>query len=197
MSQQTGQPVSRDPVDVAIGRLVRLLMHEREEGGLSTGDCAELRRMDPLGPALPPALWRLLTLDDVDKAIGIVTAADRGTAERAFAIVIQAIAEIGDPGSKPVGRALAETGYAEARFVRLLRARGRGRDLEDVAFETRQAARWCAVKGAAIQVAGFCRFVLDAALDRKTAADERAHAIARDYFAAPKADAQGAAATET
>jgi CRISPR system Cascade subunit CasB len=183
MSQETGKTI-----DTAIGRIVRLLAHEREEGGLSSGDRADLRRMDPLGPALPPALWRLLTLPDVETAI----AGDRETAERAFAIVVQAIAEAGVSGTAPVGRALAETGYAEARFVRLLRARG----LEDVAFETRQAARWCAVKGAAFQITGFSRFVLDAALDRKHA-DSRGHAIARDYFAAPKADAQGAASTET
>lgn len=182
MSQETSRTI-----DMAIGRLVRLLVHERDEGGISSGDRAELRRMDPLGAALPPALWRLLTLPELATASG-----DRETAERAFAIVVQAIAEAGASSRTPIGRALAETGYAEARFVRLLRARG----LEDVAFETRQAARWCAVKGTAFQITGFSRFVLDAAL-RRDGADNRAHAIARDYFATPSADAQGAAATET
>jgi hypothetical protein len=191
MSQATEMPL-RNPVDVALDRLMRLLVHERDDGGLSSGDRAELRRMDPLDAALPPALWRLLTVPEVETAIGIVASGDRETAERAFAIVVQAIAEAGASGRTPIGRVLAETRYAEARFVRLLRARGR----EDVAFETRQAARWCAAKGAAFQVAGFSRFVLDAALVRKDA-DRRAHAIARDYFAAPQADAPGAAATET
>jgi len=193
MNQQTGQTASRHPVDVAIDRLARLLVHGRDEGGLSSGDRAELRRMDPLGAALPPALWRLLTLSEVETAIGIVAPGDREAAERAFAIVVQAIAERGDSVRiMRIGRVLAETGYAEARFVRLLRARG----LEDVTFETRQAVRWCAVNGVAFQLAGFSRFVLDAALARKEA-DGRAHAIARDYFAAPKADAPGAATTET
>jgi hypothetical protein len=191
MSHAAEMPL-RNPVDVALDRLMRLLVHERDNAGFSSGDRAELRRMDPLDAALPPALWRLLTVPEVETAIGIVASGDRETAERAFAIVVQAIAEAGASGRTPIGRVLAETRYAEARFVRLLRARGR----EDVAFETRQAARWCAAKGAAFQVAGFSRFVLDAALVRKDA-DRRAHAIARDYFAAPQADAPGAAATET
>jgi CRISPR system Cascade subunit CasB len=192
MTQQTGQTALRDPVDVAIGGVIRLLVHERDEGGLSAGDRAELRRMDPLGAALPPALWRLLTLPEVGTAIGFVASGDREPTERAFAIVVQAIAEAGASSGTPLGKALAETGYAEARFVRLLRARG----LEDVGFEARQAARWCAVKGAAFQVARFSRFILDAALMRK-GADRRAHVIARDYFAAPTVDAPGAAAMET
>lgn len=194
MSQAT-ETALRDPVDVAVDRLVRLLVHERDDGGLSSGDRAELRRMDPLDAALPPALWRLLAVPEVETAIGIVASGDRETAERAFAILVQVLAEAGASGRAPsrtIGKVLAETDYAEARFVRLLRAR----DREDVAFETRQAARWCATKGAAFHVAGFSRFVLDAALMRKDA-DRRAHAIARDYFAAPKADAPSAAATET
>jgi len=178
--------MSQETIDRAIGRLIRLLVHERDEGGLSSGGRAELRRMDPLGPALPPALWRLLTVPEVAAASG-----GQDTAERAFAIVIQAIAEAGASGGKPVGQVLAETRYAEARFVRLLRARG----TDDVAFEARQAARWCAVKGVAIQLAAFSRFILDAALDSKDA-DRRAHAIARNYFATPSAEARGAAATE-
>ena len=192
MSQATGQTALRDPVDATLDRLVRLLVHERDDGGLSSGDRAELRRMDPLDAALPPALWRLLTVPEVETAIGIVASGDREAAERAFAILVQGLAEAGASGRTPIGKVLAETGYAEARFVRLLRARGR----EDVAFEARQAARWCVAKGAAFQVAGFSRFILDAALARK-GADWRAHAIARDYFAAPKANAPGAAATET
>ena len=195
MSQAT-ETALRGPVDVALDRLVRLLVHERDDGGLSSGDRAELRRMDPLDAALPPALWRLLTVPEVETAIGIVASGDRETAERAFAILAQALAEAGasgrTPSRTPIGKVLAETGYAEARFVRLLRARGR----EEVAFEARQAARWCAAKGAAFHVAGFSRFVLDTALMRKDA-DRRAHAIARDYFAALKADAPGAAAMET
>jgi hypothetical protein len=192
MSQETSQTASRDPVGVALDRLVWLLARERDEGGLSPGDRAELRRMDPLDAALPPALWRLLTLPEVETAIRMVAGGARETAERAFGIVIQAIAEAGVSGNTRIGKALAETGYAEARFVRLLRARG----LEDVAFEARQAAHWCAVKGTRVHLAGFSRFILDAALGRDDA-DRSAHAIARDYFATTMADAKSAAPTET
>ena len=196
MSQEISQTASRDPVAVALDRLASLLVHERDEGGLPPGDRAELRRMDPLDATLPPALWRLLTLPEVETAISIVAGGEREKAERAFGVVVQAIAEAGVSGNMRIGKALAETDYAEARFVRLLRARGRGNDFGDVAFEARQAARWCALNGAALRLGDFSRFVLEAALGRNDA-DRRAHAIARDYFAAAMADAQSTTSTET
>ena len=70
-----------------------------------------------------------------------------------------------------------------ARFLLLLRARGP----EETAHHARQAARWCAVQGAAVRFAdrygadGFGGFLLAAALDLASA-ERRAHAIARDYF---------------
>jgi hypothetical protein len=196
MSQATDQPAAGDdPVAGALNALVRGLAHGRHEGGLSPGDRAELRRMDPLDAALPPVFWRLLTATETAAAIESVARGKREKAERAFAIVIQAIAEAGVSGSTRMGRALAETGYAEARFVRLLRARGHGNDLAEIAFEARQAAHWCATKGAAVHLIDFARFILDAAFGHD-AADRRAHAIARDYFAITPAGAQSAATSE-
>ena len=72
----------------------------------------------------------------------------------------------------------------------------RARGLEDVAFEARQAAHWCAVNGVSVRLDGFMRFILEAALGRGEA-DRSGHSIARDYFATAMADAQSAATTET
>lgn len=171
----------------AIGHLAaRLAVRD----ALTSGDRAELRRMDP-EDVLPPACWRLLTSDAVRTAINALTA--RENAERAFAVLIATMAEAGSgEGGLPVGTALrgrsdAERAYAESRFIRLLRARG----LAKTAFEARQAARWCALNGRRTRfdgTYGFGAFVLQAALERDQAAERCAHAIARDYFRAPSSE---------
>jgi hypothetical protein len=198
MSELSTQPARTDhPVAVAIEHLSQLLQRDDEKGGLPPGDKADLRRMEP-DDTLPPALWRLLVLPDIEQAVTALstTAVDREVAERGFAILIRTMLEAGTLGSRPVGAALAkpvETDnpqrqpcYPEARMVRLLRARGRA----EVAQEARQAARWCAVQGAPLRFTdrgkipnGFGRFLLDATLKRDESAERRAHAIARDYFA--------------
>jgi hypothetical protein len=163
--------------DIA-SELAWLLDPRREDGALSAGDLAELRRMEPETGNLPPAFWRLLTMKALVKA--------DETQERAVAVLIRTMAQPGVLGAdpQPVGRALAESKYAEQRFVRLLRAR----DLPTVAHEARLAAQWCAGKGHHLRFAGarqgdrFGRFIIDAAQGHD-AADHHAHAIARDYFA--------------
>lgn len=167
----------------AIRTLAGLFAREREEAGLSPGDRAELRRMNPEG-ILPPACWRLLvTLDLQPKA------------ERVWAVLFGVMEEASGPGARPIGAALASaagppspgerpTTYAEQRFVKLLRARGIG----EVAHEARQAARWCAAQGAALRfddekgANGFGPFILAAAQGRESQAEQRAQSIARDYF---------------
>jgi hypothetical protein len=178
------------PIDDAVRQIGAVLGRERDAGGLSPGDRAELRRMynDPLDPALPPAFWRLLNDPKVADGVAALPG-DREDAERAFAILIQAMLEAGGAGETlPIGKALAGAGYAEPRFVRLLRARG----LPDVAAEVRAAARWCALQTARVRFSGafgFGGFILAAALQRDAAdrhgrtANSHAHAMARDYFA--------------
>ena len=171
-------------IDDAVCHLAAVLGRKPDEGGLAPGDRAELRHMDPLGPALPGAAWRLLTAGKVAAGIAAI-GGDIDRAERATAILIQAMLETGTDGATPIGKALADSNYAEQRFVRLLRARG----LADVALETRCAARWCGGKGVRVRFGrgdgspGCARFVLDAALDR-AAAERQAHTMARDYFRA-------------
>lgn len=183
-------------VDTGLSHLLGVFGQTPDAGGLSPGDRAELRRMDPLGDALPPALWRLLTEPAVVDAIGALETGNRRAAEQAVAIVVQAMAEAVGPGGVRIGRGLAgddpnRKEYAEDRFVQLLRARG----LQDVAFRVRQAVQWCAAKGVAVRFIddrganGFARFVLAAALRHDREAERRSHEIARDYFTPPAAPA--------
>jgi hypothetical protein len=173
----------QDAIESAITHLLSVLTRDRDAAGLSPGDLAEMRRMDPAGPAFPPALWRLLTANAV---AGGVTAlcGQRDQAERAFACLVLAMLEAGGSArGRSIGRALADTGYAEQRFVLLLRARG----VREIAAEVRPAVRWCTTKGVRVRfdARGFGGFILDAALGR-SGADSKAHAMARDYFTGPK-----------
>lgn len=168
-------PPFERPPNPEIRRLAGLFTRDRDENGLSPGDRAELRRMESDG-VLPPAFWRqIVTLETKNEG-----------EERAWAILIQAMLEAGSPEAEPIGRALAhgEGAYAEARFIRLLRARGH----KDVAHEVRQATRWCAAQGRRLRFSdrrsrdGLGPFILAAAQGDKEEAERRAHTIARDYF---------------
>ncbi len=188
-----------DPTGAALRHLVGLMRREREEAGFASGDLAELRHMDPLGAALPPVLWRLLTEPTIEKAI-TAAPANREATERGFAIVIQVMAEAGPLGETPIGTALAETGYAEQRFVRLLRTADA--PPPSIASEARLAARWCATQGVRVRFTdeyrndGFGPFILAAALGHQEAADRRAHTIARAYFRALSSKVRTDTATE-
>jgi hypothetical protein len=179
------EPVAAEVPPDPIARLAWLFGRTREQNGLPPGELAELRRMDPRG-VLPPACWRLLATLDA-----------RGTEqERAWALVIRTMLDArldaGGTSARPIGAVLADpdpvdrraSGYAEQRFVRLLRARG----LAEITHEARQAARWCAVHAAHPRFTdtrgrdGFGRFILAAALGHQDT-EARAHAIARDFFA--------------
>jgi len=183
MSEATMQnDTPKGRLDRALRRLLGLLERRRDERGLSPGDRAELRRMEPVAGVLPPVFWRLVVEPNVAAAIDDLARGDREAAERAFAVVIQAMVEAGTADREPVGAVLARTGYAEERFVRFLRARG-----ADLAHEARQVARWCGAEGGGVRFTeehgrhSLAPFLLHAFLDRE-AATRRAHAIARDYF---------------
>lgn len=189
-----------DEINTAVNWLSARIGRPDDSGGLSTGDLAALRRMEA---PLPPAFWRLLSQQSVQQALPKLSFRnDPSDTEQAFAIVMQIMAEIGGQGSVPVGRALARSGYAEARFVKFLRARGNA----DVAREAGAVARWCAGKGDKPMMAdagrrrnGIAAFVLYAALRSDEEAERRAHAIARDYYASPSdqtADSAGSGDTD-
>ena len=180
MSDATSALLPAPRLGDVVSHLARLLDTRRNEGALSPGDLAELRRMKPTTGDLPPALWRLLTSKDLTGVL--VPKEDH---ERAFAVLIGTMAQPGvlGPNPLPIGRALAEANYSEQRFVRLLRANC----LSDIAQEARLAVQWCASHGKHLLFGraggddGFGGFIINAALSRATAS-RHAHAIARDFF---------------
>lgn len=153
-----------------VGALARQMTRER----LGTGGLAQLRRMDPLGMP-PPIFWKLLTDE-----FGAEPLPDNQ--EQAWAIIIQAMAMMApDPHRPklPPGRVLAEAGYPEGRFVRLLRAEGEG-----LATELRTLARWSVSKALAFDWADLAALVLARASRNPDWAEAQAIRLARPYFLA-------------
>lgn len=153
-----------------VAALARLLNKDR----LGTGPLAQLRRMDPLGTP-PPVFWGLLFQE---MGTGILPA----RVERAWAVIIQAMAMMAPDGHRaklPPGRVLAENGYPEGRFVRLLRAEGDG-----LAAELRTLARWSSSKALSFDWADLAELILARYGHDPDRAERQALHVARPYFLA-------------
>jgi hypothetical protein len=152
--------------------VIRRLARRLNPEALGTGPLAELRRMDPKGtPA--PAFWALMGEVHPDRP---------ERTDPAWAVIVQAMAEMApEPHAQDAapGIVLADTGYAEGRFVRLLRA-----DAAAMPSEARTLARWCRVKARTIDWVAFGRFVLDRMAGRDDDAERAARRFARQYFGA-------------
>jgi len=105
---------------------------------LSPGEVAELRRLDPRQPG-SPAFWKLAALHLGDNKFWWIGGGDdRDEVERRWAAVFSFIALAGGfhQPHAPLGTALANAGFHELRFTRLLRARG-GRLLDELSTTVR------------------------------------------------------------
>ena len=143
---------------------------ERE---LSPGDVADLRRLSPGDPSAP-AFWRMAGTLLADELRGEGSA--RSESERRWAAILSGMAStrgLHRPGRR-AGEALAEAGYSELRFVRLLRAR----DVQ-LLGELRGAARYLDAKAVAFDWRDLVLLVLS---EGRTDEEEVRRRIARSYF---------------
>ena len=169
-----------------IGRVVAAVSRALDAERIGTGRLAELRRM--AWREFPPSFWDFY-LGNVPTAWREPEGHDDDRIDLAWAALIRAMAEAApDPhrGAETFGAALAETGYAEARFVRFLRA-----EEEDLARETRIAAAWLASAGRKANWRQPAELILGriGRLARGTKIrrpDTVTHRLARDYFRAKK-----------
>jgi CRISPR type I-E-associated protein CasB/Cse2 len=168
---QAADPPGKKPPGKKIETAVSHLNHWLDKERIGTGALAEIRRMDPLKPALPPAAWRLLVsleLEDQEN-------------ERAWAIILHGMAQLAPAAHHPatVGDVLARTDYSEARFIRLLRAEG----AEEVAYQTRLVCRWLSTKAEKINWIEFAHFLLSRITRPESEeAEKQSHTLARAYF---------------
>jgi CRISPR system Cascade subunit CasB len=158
------------PLRMTIHKIASFLSRDQYgEGGISKGDLAELRRIDPKEP-FTPALWKIL-LEYVSDHEEILP-----ERERRWAILLMAMATCAGLHSYETsfGKALAQAGWSELRFVRLMEARG-----DNLVKEIRRLAQYMASKNqqADWSDAAWLLFVQDG----DKVGDVRQN-IARDYY---------------
>jgi CRISPR system Cascade subunit CasB len=143
------QPLDADPTDAtsaedeesisssqAVGRAAGML--HPEEGSLPNGDRAALRRID-LDTPVTPTLWKVLFDLEQDESKGM----SQTKWEQRWATLLMGMAHCAGlhDYDVPLGQALAEAGWAETRFVRLLEA-----DDETLPVLLRRMAQYLASK---------------------------------------------------
>ena len=179
MSPEAVNEVSTTNAITPLSKVIASLSWQLDARRIGSGPMAELRRIGDY--ELPPEFWfRYLTIVPPEwrKRNGVADARH----DRAWAGLIRAMVEM---GSSPhsfdlsIGKALAETGYSEARFVRLLRAEGKA-----VTRELRVVGAWLGHAGVKkvnwLQPASLFSWGPGMRSSRRAAR----HRLARDYFSA-------------
>lgn len=160
----------------SLGQVIATLSRQLNAERIGAGALAELRRMTDND--LPPAFWKRYLLDvpaEWRERGGHVNV----RIDQAWAALIRAMVEMApNPHSfdQPFGAALADTGYSEGRFVRLLRAEG-----DDLARELRVAGAWLARAGVRANWEQPAHLLLRG-LRLNVNHQIAGHRMARDYF---------------
>lgn len=162
-----------------LAKVIARLSSRLDPDRIGSGAYAELRRI--AGDALPPQFWYVYLAEvprDWREPDGKIDARH----DWAWAGLMRAMVGMGPQShgfGLDFGKALADTGYSEARFVRLLRAGN-----ENLARELRVAGQWLARAGVRrvnwVQPAGLFRW----GPGRSAHTSGTRHRIARDYFRA-------------
>ena len=155
-----------------VGRIAAFLEH----GGavLTSGDTAALRRMDPRKPVAP--FFKIIGVA-LEEQLPAEPFAREDYETRWSAIVI-GLSHLGDlyrPGMR-LGRTLAEAGFSDLRFSRLLRA-----DTERLLDDLPMVARFLAAKSVPVDWTDAARLILSS--DRSDEEKVRRN-LARDYYSA-------------
>lgn len=170
---RTGPEVnSRTDYDSAIGKIAGCVRSDSHV--LSTGELAQLRRISPDNP-YAPVLWRVLLDLGLDTSPAWI---NQNLWERRWATIMMGMAITSDlhDYSTPLGRALAESGWSQIRFVRLLRADG-----ETLEKTVRQVARYLSSKNQKANWTDVAKLIFHQTGD---AAESIRLTIARTYYGA-------------
>lgn len=172
-----------------LGSIIGTISLQLNAERIGSGTVAELRRMG--WGEFPPAYWHFV-LRHVPEEWRTFEGTPSQRLDQAWAAILRAMAEgAPDPNNfdRRFGAALAETGYAEPRFVRLLRAEG-----EDLAREARVAAQWLARAGVKANWTDPAGLILGRIGHLRRAGEAwipepeaTVHRLARDYFRAQAA----------
>jgi len=162
--EQNQEKLSRRNV---IGKISGLLKNR-----LSTGELANLRRASPEEP-YTPALWKVL-FECVPESW--TAGANRDLKERRWAALLMSMAacpNLHDP-TVSVGEALAEAGWSELRFVRLMKFKDK-----DLFLAMRRLAAYLVSKNQAANWTDLADLILD---QNGPWAEKHRRRISRDYY---------------
>jgi CRISPR system Cascade subunit CasB len=167
--QSLEEPTLSQQIAQTVGKMANII---KTEGRISTGDLAELRRISPDKP-FTPALWKLLICIDAQQPVGGLK---ESTYERRMATLAMGMAFCArlHGYQMPLGRALANAGWSELRFVRLMEARG-----EKLEVHIRRMAQYLASKSQAANWTDVAWLLLGQ--DWSTAEETRLR-ISRSYY---------------
>lgn len=143
---------------------------------LSTGDIAELKRLNPENPG-SPAFWKLIVGCIGDEGVHLAGEKNRDEAERRWAVVLSAMAHMKHLHihGRKLGEALAEAGYSELRLNRLLRASG-----DTLRNLTRGMTLFLVSKGQSFDLLDLARLIFS---DNNSWSESFRRQIARSYYA--------------
>lgn len=154
---RTGEPQQQPSAGEESTLASRINRLARAIRDMPPGDIAALRRITPDDPAAP-AFWKVAAAH-LDGALPRADGPERDERERRWASILSGMAMttgLHTPRRK-AGEALAEAGYSELRFERLLRASG-----EQLFQEVRSAARFLASKAMELDWTDLAALVLSA-----------------------------------
>ncbi len=162
-------PTAESTIRSVVGKIAYAMEHH-----LSNGDLAQLRRTSPENP-YTPALWKVL-LSYVPESWTKGSRQDEK--ECRWAAILQGMAmTVGlHSPSTPLGYALAQAGWSDLRFVRLMQARG-----DSLVKEVRRLASFLASKSQPADWSDIAQLLLNQ--DGEWAERHRRR-IARDYYRA-------------
>ena len=144
---------------------------------LPRGELAELRRLDPSSPS-SAAFWKLVVGELEPLGVLRSGGARRVEQERRWAVILNVLAHLEHlhrPGTG-YGRSLAESGFSEHRFSRLLRARG-----DTLWHQARRSAQFLSAKNQPADATGLAWLVLS---EGRPDAQRARRQLARDYYRA-------------
>lgn len=172
MSEPSVEPDRTSRLDL-VHQVSALVRHGA--GVLSTGDRAQLRRLDPRD-IRAAAFFKLAGSALAEELAG--PDSRRQEQETRWAAIVSSLAHLGSlhQPRHDLGTALVAAGFSEVRFVRLLRS-----DADRLVDELPALARFLAAKGAAADFSEAAALLLYAGTSAEEGARRR---LARGYYAA-------------
>ena len=163
------EPTDRIEYGKIVGKVAAMM---QQEGALSTGELADLRRISPAQP-FTPALWRLLMMLNLDQSPAWIR---QEQWERRWATIFMGMAHCAGLHSydASLGEALAEAGWSELRFVQLMRAKD-----ETLETHLRRVAQFLASKNQEANWTDVARLMFFQSGD---ASEKVRLSISRDYY---------------